>query len=158
MGFESMSVERHLKELGLELPSAPGPAANYKPFVRTGNLVFISGQLPVVDGQLRYSGHVGTDLSDEEGYEAAKLCALNVLAQIKALLGSFDRLEMLIRVEGYVNSGPGWTDQPKVINGASDLFAKVLGDKAGHARIALGHNELPLNAAVEVAAVIAVKD
>lgn len=112
----------------------------------------------MVDGELRYRGHVGSDLSEKEGYEAAKLCAINVLAQIKAVLGSFDRLEMLIRFGGYVNSAPGWSDQPKVIKGASDLFGKVLGQKAGHARIGLGHNELTVNAAVKVAAVIAAKD
>lgn len=148
-----MDPEERLKRLGLRLPDPPEPAANYKPFIRAGNLLFISGQLPVVRGEVRYRGAVGLDLTEEEGYEAAKLCALNVLAQIKAALGSLQRLEVLIRVEGYVNSAPGWTDQPKVLNGASDLFAQVLGDKSGHTRIALGHNTLPLNAAVEVAAV-----
>jgi enamine deaminase RidA (YjgF/YER057c/UK114 family) len=152
-----MSVEEKLKQLGLELPSPPPPAANYKRCVRAGNLAFFSGQLPWVEGKLRYVGHVGSDLTDAEGYEAAKICALNALAQIKAELGSFDRLETIVRVEGHVNSAPGWTGHPKVLNGASDLFASVLGEKAGHARTALGHNELPLNAAVEIVLIVAVR-
>lgn len=152
-----MSVEEKLKDLGLELPAAPPPAANYKQCVRVGNLAFFSGQLPLVEGKMRYQGHVGSELTDEQGYEAARICALNALAQIKAELGSFDPLETLVRVEGYVNSAPGWTGQSKVINGASDLFVQVLGDRAGHARIALGHNELPLNAPVELALLVAVK-
>lgn len=153
-----MSVEEKLKELGLELPEAPPPAANYRRCVRAGNLVFFSGQLPWVDGKIRYPGHVGSDLTEEEGYEAARICALNALAQIKAELGSFDRLKNLVRVEGHVSSAPGWTGHPKVLNGASDLFLKVLGERAGHARTALGHNELPLNAAVELAFIVEVAD
>ena len=153
-----MSVEEKLKQLGLELPNPPPPAANYKRCVQAGNLAFFSGQLPWVEGKLRYVGHVGSDLTDAEGYEAAKICALNALAQIKAELGSFDRLETIVRVEGHVNSAPGWTGHPKVLNGASDLFANVLGERAGHARTALGHNELPLNAAVELVLIVAVKE
>ena len=153
-----MSVEEKLKQLGLELPTPPPPAANYKRCVQAGNLAFFSGQLPWVEGKLRYVGHVGSDLTDAEGYEAAKICALNALAQIKAELGSFDRLETIVRVEGHVNSAPGWTGHPKVLNGASDLFANVLGERAGHARTALGHNELPLNAAVELVLIVAVKE
>ncbi|MFH1918680.1 MAG: RidA family protein [Planctomycetota bacterium] len=152
-----MNVEDKLKKLGLKLPSAPPPAANYKRCVQVGNLAFFSGQLPWVDGKMRYAGHVGSDLTDKEGYEAAKLCALNALAQIKAELGSLDRLETIVRVEGHVNSAPGWTGHPQVLNGASDLFAEVLGERAGHARTALGHNELPLNAAVELVLIVAVK-
>ncbi len=152
-----MSVEEKLKELGLELPSAPPPAANYKRCVRAGNLAFFSGQLPWVDGKIRYAGHVGSDLTDEEGYEAAKICALNALAQIKAEFGSFDPLSAIVRVEGHVNSASGWTGHPQVLNGASDLFREVLGERAGHARTALGHNELPLNAAVELVVIVALK-
>ena len=152
-----MSVEEKLKQLGLELPSPPPPAANYKRCVRAGNLAFFSGQLPWVEGKLRYVGHVGSDLTDAEGYEAAKICALNALAQIKAELGSFDRLETIVRVDGHVNSAPGWTGHPKVLNGASDLFMNVLDERAGHARTALGHNELPLNAAVELVLIVAVR-
>jgi len=153
-----MSVEEKLKELGLELPSAPPPAANYKRCVRVGNLAFFSGQLPWVEGKMRYAGHVGSDLSDGQGYDAARICALNALAQIKAEFGSFDQLATIVRVEGHVNSAPGWTGHPQVLNGASDLFAKVLGERAGHARTALGHNELPLNAAVELVLIVAVRE
>ena len=155
---ENLSVEEKLKRLGLTLPDAPPPAANYKRCVRVGNLAFFSGQLPWKDGKMRYAGHVGSELTDGEGYQAARLCALNALAQIKAEFGSFDPLEMLVRVEGHVNSAPGWTGHPQVLNGASDLFAEVLGERAGHARTALGHNELPLNAAVELVFIVAVKD
>jgi enamine deaminase RidA (YjgF/YER057c/UK114 family) len=152
-----MSVEDRLKGLGLELPSPPPPAANYKRCVRAGRLAFFSGQLPWVDGKLRYAGHLGAELSDEEGYEAAKICALNALAQIKAEFGSFEPVETIVRVEGYVNCATGWTGHPHVLNGASDLFAAVLGEKAGHARIALGHNELPFNAAVQIVLIVAMK-
>ncbi|NQT17959.1 MAG: RidA family protein [Planctomycetes bacterium] len=154
---ESSNVEEKLKRLGLELPAAPPPAANYKRCVRVGNLAFFSGQLPWADGKMQYAGHVGSELTDEEGYQAARLCALNALAQIKAEFGSFDPLETIVRVEGHVNSAPGWTGHPQVLNGASDLFAEVLGARAGHARTALGHNELPLNAAVEIVFIVAVK-
>ncbi len=151
-----VSVEEQLEALGLELPEAPPPAANYKRCVRAGSLAFFSGQLPWVDGKIGYAGHVGSDLTEEEGYEAAQICALNALAQIKAELGSFYQLKTIVRVEGHVNSAPGWTGHPQVLNGASDLFAKVLGDRAGHARTALGHNELPLNAAVELVLIVEV--
>ncbi len=152
-----MSVEEKLQELGLKLPEAPPPAANYRRCVRVGNLAFFSGQLPWVDGRVGYAGHVGSDLTEQQGYEAAKVCALNALAQIKAEFGSFDRLETIVRVEGHVNSAPGWTGHPGVLNGASDLLAHVLGDRAGHARTALGHNELPLNAAVELVLIVAMR-
>lgn len=153
-----MSVEERLAQLGLELPGPPPPAANYKRCVQCGNLAFFSGQLPWVKGKMRYAGHVGAELTEEEGYRAARICALNALAQIKAEFGSFDRLETIVRVEGHVNSAPGWTGHPKVLNGASDLFMEVLGERAGHARTALGHNELPLDAAVELVLIVAVKD
>ena len=152
-----MSVEAKLKELGLDLPAAPPPAANYRRCVRAGNLAFLSGQLPWVEGKMLYAGHVGSELTDEEGYQAARICALNALALIKAELGSFDKLETIVRVEGHVNSAPGWTGHSQVLNGASDLFVELLGDRAGHARTALGHNELPLDAAVELALIVAVR-
>lgn len=147
-----MSIEERIRKLGIVLPEAPAPAANYRPYTRAAGLVFVSGQLPVEGGELRYRGMVGEDLSIEDGYAAARLCAINVLAQLRAALGSLDELELLVRVDGHVCCPPHWTQQPKVINGASDLFAEVLGDRAGHARVALGHSALPLGAAVEVAA------
>lgn len=150
-----MTVEQRLQELGLTLPAPPPPAAHYKRSVRAGDLVFLSGQLPWVDGEMRYTGHVGAELSDEEGYQAARVCALNALAQIRHELGSFDALETIVRVDGHVSSAPGWHGHPHVLDGASDLFHEVLGERAGHARIALGHNELPLNAAVELVLIVA---
>jgi len=153
-----MNAEERLEKLGLQLPSPAAPAANYKRCVRVGNLAFFSGQLPWEEGKLRYAGHVGSELSDEEGYAAARLCALNALAQVKAEFGSLDSLDTIVRVEGHVNSAPGWTGQAKVLNGASDLFVEVFGERAGHARTALGHNELPLGAAVELVLIVAVKE
>jgi enamine deaminase RidA (YjgF/YER057c/UK114 family) len=146
-----MSVEDRLNELGLTLPEAPGPAANYKPCVRFENLLFISGQLPMVDGKLAYAGRVGKDLDVDEGYEAAKICALNAIAQIRRELGGFDDVATVLRVDGHINCEPDFADLPPVLNGASDLLMKVFEDRAGHARVALGHHQLPLNAAVEIA-------
>ncbi len=152
-----MSPEEKLKELGLELPPAPGPAANYFPFVENDGVIYISGQLPMWEGAMKYSGHVGSDLTVDQGYEAARICALNGLSQMKAALGSFDHLSQVIRVDGYVNSASGFTEHPQVLNGCSDLLKEVLGERAGHARMALGCNELPLNAAVEIAFMVAKK-
>ena len=154
----STSVEQRLKELGITLPEAPAPAANYRPFTRTGSLLFVAGQLPITGGELSYIGHVGSELTEEQGYEAARACALNVLAQIHAALGGFDDLVQLVRIDGHVASAPGFTGQPRVVNGASDLFAEVLGERGTHCRVALGHNELPLGAAVEIAAIAAVRE
>lgn len=144
--------------MGIELPNAPQPAGNYRAWTQAGNLLFISGQLPLERGVLRHAGKVGSDLSEAEGREAARLCALNVLAQIVAAAGSWDRLETLVRVEGHVNSAPGFTNQHQVLDGASDLFAQLLGDRAGHARAAFGAGELPLNAAVELVVVASLRD
>ena len=153
-----MQIEQRLRDLGITLPDAPKPAGNYRAWTQAGRLLFISGQLPLDRGVLRYAGKVGSDLSEADGREAARLCALNVLAQIRAAVETFDRLEGLVRVEGHVNSAPGWTHQHKVIDGASDLLAQVLGDKANHARAAFGAAELPLNAAVELVVTAQVRD
>jgi enamine deaminase RidA (YjgF/YER057c/UK114 family) len=152
-----MIIESKLEKLGLQLPEAAPPAANYEPFQRIGNLLFVSGQLPTVNGELKYPGQLGAELDAKAGYKAAVLCALNGLAQIKQALGSFDALETIVRIEGFVNSAPGWSEQSTVINGCSDLLRKVLGPKAGHARIAVGCSALPLNAAVEIAFLVATK-
>ena len=151
------SVELKLAELGLNLPPAPKPAGNYSAYMRAGNLLFISGQLPIENGVLRYSGKVGADLTEEEGYAAARLAALNVLAQIRAALGSFDQLEHLVRVEGHVASAPGWHNAPKVLNGASDLFLALLNERGCHARAAFNPPSLPLTVAVELVVTAAVK-
>ena len=145
-----MQIEQRLCELGVTLPDPPRPAGNYLASMLAGNLLFISGQLPIERGVLRHAGKVGSDLSEAEGQEAAKLCALNVLAQIRAAVGTLERVDGLVRVEGHVNSAPGWTNQHKVLDGASDLFALILGDQGRHARAAFGAAELPLNAAVEL--------
>ena len=149
-------IEARLKELGIDLPAAPIPVANYVPTVLAGNLLFISGQIAkAADGTL-VAGSVGTDLTVEEGQKAARLCALNILAQAKAALGSLDRIARVVRLTGFVNSGAGFADHPKVVNGASDLMVEVLGEKGRHTRAAVGASGLPANTAVEVDAVLLV--
>ncbi|MCA3185077.1 MULTISPECIES: RidA family protein [unclassified Cupriavidus] len=143
-----MSVEARLAELGLTLPPPPQPLGSYTAVSRAGDLLFISGQLPLQDGKVVWQGQVGRDLTVAEGKQAAQLAALNVLAQIHAHLGGFARLDHIVRVEGYVASAPGMLDQPAVVDGASDLFAAVLGDKAGHARAVHAQTQQPANAAV----------
>lgn len=145
------SIDARLAELGLTLPQAAAPAANYVPYVQSGSLVFVSGQITLKDGALEYVGRVGEDFTTEEAYEAAKLCGLNLIAQVKAACdGDLDRVVRVIRLGGFVNCTADFTDQPKVINGASDLMAAVFGDKGKHARAAVGVNTLPLGVAVEV--------
>ena len=152
-----MNVEGRLKELGLTLPNPPRPAGNYQPWISSGNLLFLSGQFPIENGASRYVGRVGAELSEGDGYAAARLAASNVLAQIQAALGGFDRLDHLVRVEGHVASAPGWNNAPKVLDGASDLFASVLGERGRHTRTAFTPAQLPLNLAVELVVVATVK-
>ena len=152
-----MNVEQRLKELGLTLPNPAKPAGNYQPWMRSGNLLFLSGQFPIENGASRYVGRVGAEFSEADGHAAARLAALNVLAQIQAALGSLDRLENLVRVEGYIASAPGWNNAPRALDGASDLFASVLGERGRHARTAFTPAQLPLNFAVELVVVAAVK-
>ena len=148
-------IDARLTELGIELPQAAAPAANYVPYVVSGNLVFVSGQVTVWNGEFRYQGKVGQDLGVEDGQAAARLCALNIIAQVKAACGGdLDRVVRIVRLGGFVNSTPDFTDQPKVINGASDLMAEVFGDKGKHARAAVSAAALPLGVAVEVEAVV----
>jgi enamine deaminase RidA (YjgF/YER057c/UK114 family) len=145
-----MGVEAKLKELGLELPPTPRPAANYVGAVRTGNLLFISGHGPTKDGDFTYLGKVGKDLSVEAGYEAARLVALNCLASAKSALGDLDRITRVVKVLGMVNCTEDFGDQPKVINGASDLLVQLFGDSSRHARSAVGMQALPFGIAVEI--------
>lgn len=145
-----MTAEDKLTVLGLSLPKPPAPVGAYLRARRTGNLLFLAGQIPFVEGKVKYSGKVGGELELKEGYEAAKLCALNALSVMKAELGSLDRIVQLVRVTGFVCSAEGFTDQAKVVNGASELFGDVLGEAGGHARIAIGVASLPLGAAVEL--------
>lgn len=152
-------AEEKLQELGLTLPDVAKPVAAYVPWVRTGNLVFISGQLPTKDGALVYAGKVGSDLTVEQGYEAAGRAAVNALAALReAAGGSLDNVTRIVRLEGWVASAAGFTDQPKVVNGASELIGDVFGDAGKHARAAVGANELPLNTPVEIALIAEVSD
>ncbi|MEV6772607.1 RidA family protein [Nocardia sp. NPDC051030] len=139
----------NLEKLGLELPAVAAPVASYIPAVRTGNLVYTSGQLPFVNGQLSVTGKVGAEVSTEQAAEAAQLCALNALAAVHALVG-LDNVVRIVKVVGFVASAPGFNDQPVVINGASNFLGEVLGDAGVHARSAVGVSELPKNSPVEV--------
>jgi len=149
--------EAKLEELGIALPAAPKPVAAYVPAVQVEKYVYTSGQIPFVDGELKYQGKVGGELSEADGYAAAKICAINCLSAIKSLVGSLDNIEKIVKVVGFVNSAPGFTAQPKVINGASEFLGQVFGDAGQHARSAVGVSELPLGAAVEVELVVKLK-
>ena len=153
----SDTVDARLKALGLSLPSAPSPVANYVPYLVAGDLLFISGQISKAADGTVVTGTVGADVSVEAGQAAAKLCALNILAQAKAALGSLDRVKQVVKLTGFVNSAPGFGDHPKVVNGASDLMVEVLGDKGRHTRAAVGVSGLPLNSAVEVDAILLIE-
>jgi enamine deaminase RidA (YjgF/YER057c/UK114 family) len=151
-------VESRLAELGITLPAAAAPAANYVPFVRSGNQLYLSGQLPFQDGKLLHLGHLGDKVTLDEGYQAARLCAINLIAQIKAAIGDLDRVGRIVRLGGFVASTAAFTDQPKVVNGASDLMVEVFGDAGRHARSAVGAPSLPLGVCVEVDAVVDLRD
>jgi enamine deaminase RidA (YjgF/YER057c/UK114 family) len=153
-----MSIEEKIKELGLNLPTPAVAVANYVPFVITGNLISISGQLPMgLDGPL-YFGKVGAEVSPEQAVDAAKHCALNIIAQVKlALGGDLERVEQIVRLGGFVNCVDGFSGQPAVINGASDLMVAIFGDGGRHSRAAVGVNALPLNVPVEIDALIEIK-
>ncbi|MDB9704376.1 RidA family protein [Rhodospirillales bacterium] len=144
-------IEARLKELGIELPEAASPAANYIPFVVTGKLVFISGQITLLNGKIIHQGRIGDDLTVDDGYQAARLCGLNLLAQLKvAAGGDLDNVSRVVKLGGFVNSVPTFTDQPEVINGASDLMVEVFGDSGKHARFAVSAGALPRNVSVEI--------
>ena len=143
-------IEEKIVALGITLPNPPKPAGSYIPVVRTGNLVFVSGQIPISDGKVLYSGKVTKDLSIEDAQKAARLCVINALAQLKSEFGNLDKISKIVRVSGFVNSPSEFTEQPKVINGASDLLFEIFEKKGQHARIAIGVSSLPLNSAVEV--------
>ncbi|OYW14472.1 MAG: hypothetical protein B7Z55_15760 [Planctomycetales bacterium 12-60-4] len=145
------NVEQRLQSHGHQIPKPPTPAGSYVPAVRTGNLVICSGQLPLVGKELMFRGKVGRDLHEEDGQHAARLCALNALAAIQGEIGDLDRIRRVVRVEGYVQSAEGFSHQPQIVNGASNLLVEAFGDAGKHTRIAVGVSELPLNAAVELA-------
>lgn len=152
-----MSYEAKLKEMGITLPEAPKPVAAYVPAVQIGDYVYTSGQIPFVNGELKYKGKLGKDLDVEQGYESAKTCALNCLSVIKSVIGSLDKIEKVVKVVGFVNSAPGFNQQPKVINGASELLGQIFGEAGQHARSAVGVNELPMDAATEVELIVKIK-
>lgn len=151
------SIEARLAGLGVTLPEAGAPAANYVPFRRSGDLLFTAGQLPLRDGKLAATGLLGRDLDTAAGREAAKLCAINVLAQAKAALGDLDLVRRLVKITVFVASAPDFTEQHLVANGASDFFVAAFGEAGRHARSAVGTASLPLNAAVEVEAIFEVE-
>jgi enamine deaminase RidA (YjgF/YER057c/UK114 family) len=148
-------IEKHLQSLGITLPEAAKPVANYVPFAVSGGLVYIAGQLPMKDGKPAYTGAVGNAIPLEEGAAAARLCAINVLAQLRAACGGdLSRVKRIVKLTGFVYCGPYFFDIPKVINGASDLMVEVFGEAGKHARSALGVSALPLGASVEVEAIV----
>ena len=152
-------IEKKLGDLGIVVPEAPLPAANYVPFVLSGGLLFVSGQLPMEDGAIAVRGKLGGEVSLEEGVRAARLCAINILAVAKkALAGDWERIRSLVKIGGFVSCVPDFTKHPLVVNGASDLLAEVLGERGRHARFAVGAPSLPLDVAVEIEAIFAVKD
>ena len=150
-----MTIEAKLAELGIELPAAAAPVASYQPLVVSGNTAYVSGQLPFVDGTI-VTGKLGDGVSLEKGQEAARACGMMILAQLKAA-GLLERVERVVKLGGFVASVPSFSDQPKVVNGCSDLMAEVFGDAGKHARSAVGVPVLPLDAAVEVDAIVALK-
>jgi enamine deaminase RidA (YjgF/YER057c/UK114 family) len=146
-------IDAQLGALGLELPQAAAPVAAYVPTVISGAMLYVSGQLPVWNGERRFIGRVGGDLTTEQGAEAARLCALNLLAQARLACGDLDRVLRVVKLTGFVNAPPEYTDHPKVVNGASELMQQVFGDAGRHARSAVGVGGLPFGCAVEVEAI-----
>ena len=151
-----MSFEARLAELKITLPPAPKPVATYVPAVRAGDLLFLSGTGPFKDGAIVYAGKLGKDLTVEQGYEAARLTLLNALALVRQELGTLDRVTRVVRLTGHVASADGFTQQPAVLNGASDLLVQIFGEAGRHARLALGAAELPLNMAIELELILQV--
>ncbi|WP_419904627.1 RidA family protein [Kiloniella sp.] len=153
------TIEARLKTLAIDLPEATAPVANYVPYVCTGNLVFVSGQLPMANGEIICKGQVGTDVSIEEAQAAARQCVLNLIAQVKSACdGDLEKIKRVVRLGGFVNSAAGFTDHALVINGASDLMCEIFGDKGKHARAAVGSSSLPFGVSVEVDAIFELED
>ncbi len=149
--------ETILRDLGLDLPEAPKPLGAYVPAIRTGNLIFLSGMLPLVQGKLQYQGKLGKDLTIEEGYESARTALLNALSVIRQEAGDLNLVTRIVRMAGHVASAPGFTQQPAVLNGASDLLLKIFGERGKHTRLALGAAELPLSSPIELDLIVAVE-
>ena len=150
--------DENIKNLGLNIPDLPKALANYVPYKIISKTIYISGQAPVQNGELIYKGKVGSDISIEEGVEAAKLCVINIIAALKTgLEGDWDKLDSFVKLTGFVNCQDNFTDQPKIINGASDMLVEIFGDQGRHARVAVGSNALPLGIAVEIDAIVQLK-
>lgn len=143
-------IDAHLADLGITLPAATAPVANYVPYVVAGNLVHISGQITMENGELKFVGKLGKDYQVEDGQKAARLCALNLVAQLKSAIGDLNKVTRVVKLNAFVNSDPAFTDQPKVVNGASDTMVEIFGDAGKHARSAVGVASLPLGVAVEI--------
>ena len=143
-------IDAHLADLGITLPQATAPFANYVPYVISGNLVHISGQITMENGELKFVGKLGKDFQVEDGQKAARLCALILVAQLKSAIGDLDKVTRVVKLNAFVNSDPAFTDQPKVVNGASDTMVEIFGDAGKHARSAVGVASLPLGVAVEI--------
>ena len=152
------SFEENIKNLGLKIPELPKALANYVPYKIVGKTMYISGQAPVKNGELIYKGKVGSDISVEDGIEAARLCVINIIAAVKTgLEGDWSKLDSFVKLTGYVNCQDTFTDQPKIINGASDMLVEIFGDQGRHSRVAVGSNALPLGIAVEIDAIVQLK-
>ena len=150
--------DENIKNLGLNIPDLPKALANYVPYKIIGKTIYISGQAPVQNGELIYKGKVGSDITVEDGIEAAKLCVINIIAAVKTGLdGDWDKLDSFVKLTGYVNCQDNFTDQPNVINGASDMLVDIFGEQGRHARVAVGSNALPLGIAVEIDAIVKLK-
>jgi enamine deaminase RidA (YjgF/YER057c/UK114 family) len=152
-----MNPEEELQKLGIELPKPAKPLASYVPAVLVDNYIYVSGQLPIRDGKLVYEGKIPRDLSIEDGYKAAEIAAINILAAVKDITGDLNKVIRIVKLSGYVQSSDDFTMQPKVINGASDLFVKVFGDNGKHTRAVMGVNSLPLNTPLEIDAIVQIK-
>ena len=152
-----MSFDAKLAELGITLPPAPKPVATYIPAVRAGDLLFLSGTGPFRDGRIAFAGKLGRDLTVEQGCDAARLTLLNALAMVRQELGTLDHVVRIVRLTGHVASAEGFTQQPAVINGASDLLVQIFGEAGRHARLALGAAELPLNMCIEIELILQVR-
>ena len=152
-----MTVEEKLNSMGFSVPQTPKPVAAYIPAVQVDKLIFTSGQLPIVKGELKFKGKIGKEITIEQGYEAARICALNALSAIKSVVGDLDRIEKVIKVVGFVACAEGFVEQPAVVNGASEFLKELFGKKGFHARSAVGMAELPLGASVELEMIVEVK-
>ena len=152
------SFEENIMQLGINIPDMPAPLANYVPYKVLDNVVYVSGQGPVLNGDLIYKGKVNEDISIEDGIKAAELCCINIIAALKkSINGDWNRLDGFLKLGGFVNCNDDFYDQPKIINGASDLLVKIFGDQGRHARFAVGSNALPMNISVEIDAIIKIK-